>query len=154
MNGSGSLCNSHQFILKGPTMNVKWSCGIFMNYKEKTLYSEDFFPLYICTSFLWWFVGSLRAIGKSKQQGYFCVDGYPRIALLCRNAKWKCTHASGRKKKYFHAPGFFGKEQSNNKNSKLRFQAEIIELSSAREASCVSHFYVQSFNHRRQKGTL
>ena len=47
-------------------------------------------------------------------------------------------------KKYLHAPGFFGKEQSNNKNSKLRFQAEIIELSGACEASRVSHSYVQS----------
>ena len=53
---------------------------------------------------------------------------------------------------YAHAPGkntcmlrvFFGKEQSNNKNSKLRFQAEIIELSGACEASRVSHSYVQS----------
>lgn len=43
-------------------------------------------------------------------------------------------------KKYLHAPGFFGKEQSNNKNSKLRFQAEIIELSSAREAGRVPHY--------------
>ena len=53
---------------------------------------------------------------------------------------------------YAHAPGkntcmlrvFFGKEQSNNKNSKLRLQAEIIELSGACEASRVSHSYVQS----------